>query len=178
MKNDAPIDRMKKILELARRGVDGEKAPAEAMLARLLAKYDLTIDDLDGKAAARKMRRFEYSGAFERRLLTQIMARILATSEFSAYSPKRSKTVYMVELTDAEFAEADISFDVYRAALVEHFDLAFSAFLHANRILAPASDRDDDDDDTPVDRERMFRLRMMIDGTKRTDVAPRIGGPK
>lgn len=40
-------EHLKKLYELAMRGVDGEKEQAQAILKKLLKKYAMTLDELD-----------------------------------------------------------------------------------------------------------------------------------
>ena len=141
-----PIERMKKILALARRGVGGEKVTAEAMLAKLLAKYSMTIADLESEAQPVERREFKYSTEFERRLLSQIVASVLGTRSIAAWR-RRGKKVVQFELTALQYAEVDVRYNAYRAPLRKELDKAatrvYAAFVQANDLGVGTDDDDD-----------------------------------
>jgi len=143
-----PIDRMKKILALARRGVGGEKETAQAMLEKLLAKYGMTVTDLESESQPATLREFKYSTEFERRLLSQIVACVLGTRSFAAWR-LRGKKILKFELTALQYAEVDVRYNAYRSPLRKELDKAtsrvYSAFVQANDLGVST----DENDDTP-----------------------------
>jgi hypothetical protein len=136
---------MKKILALARRGVGGEKATAEAMLQKLLAKYSMTVADLESEAQPVTRREFKYATEYERRLLAQIVAFVLGTRTPDLWR-RRGKKILFAELTALQFAEVDVRYTSYRAALRKELDKAtervFSAFIHSNDLGVASNDDD------------------------------------
>lgn len=177
--NNAPIERMKKILALARRGVDGEKATAEAMLSRLMSKYGVTLAELEGGDAPREIRLFHFANDLERRLLIQCAGRVLNVQGVPYRTGKRWRSKIGFNLTAVEYAELDLSFGIWREALAKHVDLAFVAFVNRNRIFpdAPTDVDEDRDDPPPRSAEDLAALEAMMRGTKKTDVVRMIGGP-
>lgn len=149
-----PIERMKKILALARRGVGGEKATAEAMLEKLLAKYDMSIADLDGDAGLAQRREFKYSTEFDRKLLSQIVASVLGTRSLTSWR-RRGKKQVGFDLTTLQFAEVDVRYSAYRGALRKELEKAtgrvYAAFVQANNLGVSAGDDDEPADDMDLD---------------------------
>jgi len=149
-----PIERMKKILALARRGVGGEKVTAEAMLAKLLAKYSMTIADLESEAQPARRREFTYSTAFDRRLLSQIVASVLCTRSLSSWRRPGEKAVFF-ELTALQFAEVDVRYTAYRKALAKELkkstERVYMAFIQTNDLGVAPSDGYPDDSGMDLD---------------------------
>jgi hypothetical protein len=169
----APIERMKKILALARRGVDGEKATAEAMLARLMHKYRLTIADLEDPAAERTKHWFKCRNKRERALLSQITAFVLQSREFDIWSAKTLPGERAVSLTPLEFAEVDVRYEAYKVALKAELQKAeariYSAFIQANNLgLSPLEDADHPS--PPMDPEDLFAIMALMGGMKPVQV--------
>lgn len=66
--------RMRKLLALARRGVDGQAETAERFLATMLARHGTTIDEIGNPEQRRTRAARKYLTRVERKLLTQILA--------------------------------------------------------------------------------------------------------
>lgn len=151
MKVATPVERMKKILALARRGIGGEKTTAEAMLQKLLAKYSMTVADLENEAQPIEKREFKYATEYDRRLLSQIVASVLETRSLTSWR-RRGKKIILYELTALQYAEVDVRYNAYRGALRKELDKAsgrvYAAFVQANDL---GVGRDDDDDSLPPD---------------------------
>ena len=67
-------EKLQKLYELAKRGVDGERVNAEFMLNKMLEKHGFTIDDIDGEAP--KDRYYKYTTEMSRKLVLQIIYRV------------------------------------------------------------------------------------------------------
>lgn len=152
MKATTPIERMKKILALARRGVGGEKTTAEAMLNKLLDKYGMTITDLEGGDQVAVRREFKYTTEYDRRLVRQIAAFVLGTRSFTSWK-RAGKKIMLFELTSLQYAEVDIRYTAYRGQLRKELakasDRVYSAFIHTNDLGVDRSD----DDEQPTDMD-------------------------
>lgn len=95
------IDRLKKINELALRGVDGEKETAKLLLDKLLKQYGLTETDLlDEKTETRI---FSYNDICE----TQFLMNIIEVTNNKAldFYIKRKKKKLLVDLTEIEYIQ-------------------------------------------------------------------------
>lgn len=105
MTDNAKIDRLKKLRALALRGVGGEKEQAQAILDKLIKKYDVSFDELDEDAVNEYI--FEYHGKEQERLLLQTFAKV-TNGEHSiyhlkyTYSGRACKTKLRGECTAAQ----------------------------------------------------------------------------
>lgn len=147
-----PVERMKKILALARRGVGGEQATAQAMLAKLLTKYGMTVDDLEGEAHPAERRFFTYRSDIERKLLIQIVANIIGAAGVHHWK-RKGKRMIGFQLTALQFAEVDVRYEAYRKPLLKELEKTtnrvYAAFVHANDLGVSSGENDDDDRPAP-----------------------------
>lgn len=131
--------KLRKLLALAERGEGGEKDNAQRMLEKMLARHGLTIEDLVNDC--REIRWFSMTNSYDRQLAAQIMSKICNCSSAGLYTSKSRPKKIGVEVSPAEAIEFELHYDTLRKALVEHFDVAFSAFVQANRLF-PSTPRD------------------------------------
>lgn len=98
------LNRMRKLLALAERGVGGEKVNAERMLRNTLAKYDMTLDDLaDDEIQSFKL---TWSKADHKEILWQIIFRVLNKGgESIKYRARAGYRYIHLEMTKAENVE-------------------------------------------------------------------------
>lgn len=161
-------DKLRKLQALAERGVGGEKANAQRMLEKLLARHGLTLDHLADER--RDMHWFAAPTTFERRLACQILAKVCNTDEPPAYRNRKRPKQIGVEVTPAEAIEFELHYDALRKALEEHFQEAFSAFVQANRLFSSLSG----DEPEPLISERDLRVMSMASAIQPTAVNPRL----
>ncbi|MDO8728533.1 MAG: DUF2786 domain-containing protein [bacterium] len=165
--SDDVMRRIKKILALAERGVDGEKAAAEAMLAKMLLKYGLTLEDVSQNDAKRAWVELTYSGENERILLAQIVRKVTGKNEIMVRSVKRVRTKCSYELTPAEHIEVEFMFAILQIALHAEMTKLLTAFIHKNKLYAPSLDDSEethDEQKTPEERARIRQIAMMMNG--------------
>ena len=65
-------EKILKVLALARRGIDGEKRNAEKMLAKMLKKEGLTLEDLLSESEEKEYVKFSFRTSMEKKLLLQL----------------------------------------------------------------------------------------------------------
>ena len=160
--------KLRKLQALAERGEGGEKANAQRMLEKLLARHGLSLDDLADER--REIRWFAAVNKFDRRLAAQIMAKIGNTDDPGVYTNKRRPKQIGVETTPAEAVEFELHYDTLRKALAEHFNDAFSAFVQANRLFSSLPN-----DDLPEElSERDLRVMAMAGAVPVTPINPRL----
>ena len=94
------IKKILKVLELTRRGVDGEKTAAEALLNSLLKKHNLTLSDLE--SLTKQQRDYKYKSTDHKSIILQIIVMVTSTDEI--YSVKNEKII-VVYVTDAEHVQ-------------------------------------------------------------------------
>lgn len=166
---DAKVQaKLRKLMALAERGEGGEKDNAQRMLEKLLARHDLTIDDLNDEC--REIRWFPILNVYERKLAAQIMSKVCDSCTPGLYTSKSQPKKIGVEVTPAEAIEFELHYNALRNALAAHFDEAFSAFVQANRLF-PATPSDSRDIELS---ESDMRVVAMASAIKPTSVRPRL----
>ena len=166
--NQKVQDKLRKLQALAKRGVGGEKANAQRMLDKLLARHGLTIDDLADER--REIRWFTAPTMFEKRLAFQILAKVCNTDDPPAYRSKGRPKQIGIKVTPSEAIEFELYYETLRKAMDEHFQDAFSAFVQANRLFSNQPSNDPE----PLLSERDFRVMNMASTIQPTAVNPRL----
>lgn len=175
--NEKSLARMKKLLELARRGVGGEAENAQRFLERMLASHGMTLADIEADNQRRALARFKYRDSVERNLLVQIFSKVLNTSDFPVFKRKGAKFIG-AELTPAERAEAVMYHAALAPALKKHLELAYSAFIQKNEVFKDSSDEVSPNKELDeAERQRMIALAAMMNGTERVAVHKMLPGP-
>ncbi|MFJ3259686.1 DUF2786 domain-containing protein [Pseudomonas sp. NPDC086581] len=146
--------KLRKLLALAERGVGGERDTARRMLDKMLERHGLTIDDLCDEQPS--IRWFPMANTHERRLASQIMAKVCDTLSPGVYTHRHNRRTIGVEVTPAEAIEFELHYETLRKALAEHFEIAFSAFVQANRLFPSTPGKDD----SPLSEQDMKTIRM------------------
>jgi hypothetical protein len=170
-----------KLLALARQGVGGEKANAEAMLGKLLAKHGLSIEDLDDAKAPRDTCWFRPVGKEERTLLANCVATVIGRARANeSWRMKSARTLVGYDLTGAEFAQVELVFEIHRRAFRKHLQqqrrAALLAYLSKNDIF-PADDDDAPAQPSTLSPEDVQAIVAMIAGMRPTAVHKAITGP-
>jgi hypothetical protein len=130
-------ERLRKLLELARRGEGGEKETAEKFLRKLLAKHGLTVEDL-GDEVAPVAAAFYYLNEMERLLIVQVVcvAKQKTSSKFG-YHKRRHKTKgwkMTAALTPGQKIEAELMLQYLMPALRKEAERLMVAFASANKL--------------------------------------------
>ena len=155
------------IQALAERGVGGEKLNAARMLADLLEKYDISIDDLNDEPELQEYW-FKYNTVFEKKLLHQIVGKVLKISQVTYYKHKNN-TSHGFDLTEEQYEEISRSYDFYRKELKDEMQLLFHAFIQKHQLVAPSPDPKEDENEVMirrrqnVDKEYLRRLFNMME---------------
>lgn len=136
---DKVIERMKKLLLMSK----DESSPQEAKVASdrlktLLQKHNITLEDLEGKNEPVFEKWYRYKTDYEKKLLLQIHYKVI-NADTHHYKPKRKKLIGL-DATEADHVEIKRLYDIYRVELKKHFDLAYSAFIQANKIFSNGSE--------------------------------------
>lgn len=171
MSDDKAKDRIRKLLELARRGVGGEAKTAARFLSKALAKHGLTMADIEDEDEQAAIHWFTFKTDQERRLLFSTVAMVLDERELSYYNAGKRKAGF--SLTRSQHAEVVMAWTVYKRELAAHLDRAFVAFICANGIGSRKPS--DADKDAKMDPAEWALLNQMIAGTKRVTVRKAIG---
>lgn len=135
-----PIEKIKKILELSKRGVGGEKITAERLLDKLLLKHGINLSDLDDSKKLDVT--FSFKNEFEKKLACQICTKILNTGSVPIYKVRGKTKTRILELTIAEKIEFELYYSVLREEMAREFEISFSAFIQTNALYRKPSGDD------------------------------------
>lgn len=162
---------MRKLLALAERGEGGEKVNAQRMLETMLRRHGMTIGDLIGEK--RELHWFKASSSLDKQLARQIAAKVL-DGQVVSYRNQRNAKEVGIETTPAEAIEIDLHLEALRPALASHMDLAFSAFVQANRLFKSTPSEAPAKPMTDEERAHARKVLAMADVTDATPVHKRI----
>lgn len=135
------IERLKKLKELALRGVGGEQIAAQKLLDRLMQKYGVQMEKLDEETI------FEYDFVFHGKEQLKILVQIcfMVTNNCRTYRVRKnktgrlSKTIMRAYCTQAQKIEIDFLFDFYCQLWEKEKELFLTAFI-SKHDLAGISD--------------------------------------
>jgi hypothetical protein len=138
---------MNKLLELSKRGVGGEADNAKMLLEKLMAKYNLTYEDLEKNEI--KTQEVSYKTWYEEKLIYQVMYMMFPLEPVYTYSNqryKRNRNKCILKLTDSQFIEFQYAFSIYLKDLEDNLRLFCSSFIQSNHIFP-------NEDNLPEDRK-------------------------
>lgn len=136
-------EKLRKLLELTRQGVGGEKNNAQSVLDKLLKKHSITLEDLDPECAPVEPYEFSFKNEVERDLLHQVIYSVLQVSSVFVRDQHANSKKVCIKVTKAQKLEIDLAFEVYRIAFKKEQQRLFLAFIHKNRLCGPGLDKDD-----------------------------------
>lgn len=146
---DSILDKARKVLALAERGVGGEALAAKAALETLLKKHGLTIDDL--RQTRRIERKFAVRGKEERAVVLHCLLKMFGRESSvtkSAGKYKRDPALY-VEMSDVEYLDFKpfLAFHLrqYRRERKKLMDTITTAYVNKHHLFA------DDGPEAPTD---------------------------
>jgi hypothetical protein len=158
------IDRLKKIKELAERGVEGEAAEAKRKLAILLMKYGLKIEDLEDVKVYQY--KFKYITIQERQIILQCIAQVTDDPELTYSHYKDKKKEFFVKLTEWQYAEAkamiDFHIKLFRKELKAQLAALTSAYCAKHSLFA-ASAKSGGSKLTPEELARLLAIYSALD---------------
>ncbi len=166
------MERIKKLQELAARGVGGEKVNARIMLERAMLKYGVTENELSSETKAETW--FKYSGKWQRALLIQIIAYVCG-DKIDVYGPGTKESKIMAKITPGQHIEIELLFDAHKRAYAKEEEIFFRAYIQKNRLFP----QDAEPTEREYTQEQIEELRKMIkimDGIDRVHVRKQIGG--
>lgn len=175
--NNKIIELGKKLKALADRGIGGEKLNAERMLADMLKKHNLTIEDIEGEATADYFFTLTKEEAI---LWSQIVGRV--NREIKKYGPIPAKEVkrfelggnYMLTCTASEYIEIESMNHVFQKLLKEEQEFFYAAFCKANDLLLPNPNPKKIDDLTEQEIQDYLRTSGMASHIKKRTIQKQI----
>jgi hypothetical protein len=137
------LAKLRAVLALAERGVDGEQTLARETLARLMEKHRLTLDELKGADGSGEFR-FEFRGSDEEELLAGLICK---TAQVCRFHWRTGRGFALVTLPKHVGVSVGIYWpDIRKAWRKERratLKAAHAAFHHTNSLFGP-------DDGTPA----------------------------
>lgn len=163
-------ERLKKIKELALRGVGGEREQAIALLEKLSKKYNIDCTDLDEE----KIQEFfiTFHGDIESRLLHQIVYKVTNEKNrtFSARytdSGRKCGTKIIVECTEAQKTEIEFLFDFYKRLWKKDIKTLLTAFIQQHKLFGELKEGEEG---TILPPDELLKIQLMSQGL--TDETP------
>lgn len=167
--NEIKIQLLKKIKTLADRGTGGEKEAAQKKLEILMRKYG--IDSLDLSKDTKRQHEFRYHGYWEKRLLIQILYKIIDTTKMYRYKHGQgSRSMLFADCTDAQAAQIQIEFDFYSDLWKEELNTFFAAFVGKHKIWG----KSEIENACEPSAEELLRRSMMADAMRDKTLNPMI----
>jgi hypothetical protein len=160
----------KKLNELAKKGIGGEKTNAEEMLTKFLKKHNLTLSDVEGEKIEHHW--FKLDKRKDEQLFCQITHSvnrdIKIYGEFPAKDVKRLQMEgnYFIDCTLAEFIEIDAKFNIYSKLYKEELNTFYHAFCTANDLLVRPKEQINASELNMDDFQKLVRIRKMAANIK------------
>lgn len=185
MQRDDIIEKLHKIKAIANNGSEGERRAAEALLASLMKKYDISPDELEDE---KKSYHLLYTGddLYDYKLFKQIVFRYRSSEEVKfadlRKAPKGDKAAWAraglgpknadagLFCSNAEFIELVSIFEVYRADFQEYLHAFYYAYLNTNDLLVGEENRPP----TEQERQMLKKASAMSLGIDKKDIFKQI----
>lgn len=112
-------DKIAKVLELANRGVDGEKEAAQKALNRLMKKYDLSDEDLSRIKLSRYY--FKYKTELDKKLFCQLVEYFFKEKGLQIYLSTVNGRNLSVNLEYLDWVTLDSAYEYFRRHAAAQF---------------------------------------------------------
>lgn len=158
---ETKIERLKKLRELALRGVGGERETAIKLLEKLEKKYGVSSKELDEETECDF--EFSFHGEFEKTLLAQIAYKVTNNSRachslFYTHSGRRCRTCCSITCTEAQKLEIEFLFDFYRVLWEKEINFFLGAFIQKHRLFGELKDGEKGEECTAEELLKLERL--------------------
>lgn len=115
---------------------DAERDTARRMLERDAQKYNVSLESL--LTVEKRNYAFMPKNAFDKKMLIQIVAKVLASNNVTHYHATGRGNHKRIEfkLTVAEYVDVSTMYDFYRAQFYQQIDTLLSAFFSAHNLYS------------------------------------------
>jgi len=169
------LDRLLKIAELAKRGVDGEARNAEDSLEFLCNKYGVTVEAILEESPPKEYREFYYQNKTEKHLLIQVALFVAGRGTRAATTPGRNNHMEL-EVSAAHYIEIKCRYGIYRKELKEELKITFESFIHKNSIFPPDDGKEHPEKEyTAEERRRIHRVVNRMGTMDRVEIHKQLG---
>lgn len=162
-----------KLLALSKRGRGGEQDNASKMLNDMLAKNNLSINDLIDESIDTYWIKWG-KGDLNKDLLMQTVYRVCGNSVTMGTNGNQRGKIG-IETTKGKFIEIEVLFDLYCVALDKEMNLLYHAFIHKNRIYGPSDKDSKYKEPTKEDIEDMVKIKLRMENMDLVQTTKRIG---
>lgn len=171
---DARIkQRLIKILNLAKRGVGGEKDNAERMLNTLLEKHKLTLEELLDEDV-KNMAWFRYKNKTEATILSHCCLKVIEGWDRNRWSSKTQRNQYGVCVTKAQEIEIGLMFEAHRKAfrieLEKQVDRLLAAYVHSNNLFSTTPSEETESGTSEISMDELEAIIALARTMKPTPV--------
>ncbi|MEM9966178.1 MAG: hypothetical protein AAGC58_12625 [Asticcacaulis sp.] len=156
--SEAVRDKLRKLAELAARGVGGEAENAEAIFHKLCRKHGFSPSDFEDGTDPAETVWFSFKSQPEKALLQQLSAMVTDSRDVPTWSRRAKPKTIGFDLTKAHAAEVRFLFAIYRAAWAKEVDRLYLAFVHKHHIFAPTPTESAGSSMSEAERERLFAM--------------------
>lgn len=132
MMDDRIRNRLIKVLELAQRGVGGERINAQKILNEQLAKWNMTIEDL-GLEPETELAVYVVKGRLEKMLICQIAVYVCNSEKVMHDLTRRGRV--KIKATVIQHIEIEAMFRYYRKLLKKEVQKLYVAFINKHDIF-------------------------------------------
>lgn len=170
MSDSKILELAKKLKALSEQGVGGEKINAQKMLAAIMKKHNLTIEDIEGEK-----KEFAYFkvGVLQSMIWAQVVSSVIG-AKFDTYVSKKKRGYRIIKVTAFQAVEIQFRYDFYWKLFKEELQVFKAAFIAKNNIYHPGSDKLDIDDISKEEYERLKRVQEMADSIKQGQLLKQI----
>ena len=181
MTRDEALDKIRKVYELANKGVGGERESAKARLEELMKKYGVTLEELDSEAET--VHYYRLHGNSNHEIFAQVSStrgcthfvfigphdntKVSKRLKGMLYDKPHGANVAFV-CSPIKFVEITTAYEVYQRSFDEHFKAFFYAFLSENDLFYGTADANREI--TDEERRMLHRAQMMTLGIERAEV--------
>ena len=158
------IELAKKLKALSDKGVGGEKVNAAHMLEKLLAKHNISHEQIEETERTDHVLMCSKS---QIKIMVQIIMMVLGDVKLYRHIKKRYHII--VECTNIEFLEIQAIFDFYWREYENDLKIFTSAFIQKNRLLPKSPGTLDTANLTDKEAEEIRKVMRMMDSIDKKD---------
>ena len=178
MTREEILDRLRKMKQLADRGVGGERENAERLLAEIAAQYGIDLATLEEE----KLEDFYVTlkESWKRKMLSQLCALkrqelkregvSLENYRMTMWRCNKPNLYSVSNCTKAEWLELMAKLEVLSRAYKRQLDDFYKAFLMANNLLIEPDDDKEQQKLSREERSRLFRVAQMSMGIEKSQL--------
>lgn len=150
------LEQIKKVKELAERGIGGEKENAKILLDKLLKKYNISFNEVNNEEKDEYI--FNYKTNFDEKILIQCLLKYSKSDDYLTY---KQENKIKIKLTKLEWLDVEASYDFYKNLFSKEIDLLFTAFINKHDIFREKNPNDNSKGKELSEQEMESLINMM-----------------